>query len=112
MQAQAELAGRRGARGRTERAVGAHQQRGRRALHLETRQSIERMVACLTITEGRVRTKALEILSCLVLLTDQPVIERALRNGSRSPRRRATPATGAGRAAWPYPLPPPVRNVI
>eukprot|EP00908_Phaeocystis_cordata_P006541 Transcript_17161.p2 GENE.Transcript_17161~~Transcript_17161.p2 ORF type:complete len:470 (-),score=182.04 Transcript_17161:19-1428(-) len=62
---------------------------------LETPQAIDRLVACLGVSsEGRVRAKALEILSCLVVLTDKPVIEAALRKGSRGGTRWASQLLG------------------
>ena len=61
---------------------------------IETAHAIDRLVACLGITEGRARIKALEILSCLVVLTDQPVIEMALRKGGRGGMRWASQLLG------------------
>ena len=61
---------------------------------IETPHAIDRLVACLGITEGRARIKALEILSCLVVLTDRPVIEAALRRGGRGGMRWASQLLG------------------
>jgi len=61
---------------------------------IETPQAIDRLVACLAITEGRARIKALEILSCLVVLTDRPVIEAALRRAGRGGMRWASELLG------------------
>ena len=61
---------------------------------IETPHAIDRLVACLGITEGRARIKALEILSCLVVLTDRPVIEVALRRGGRGGMRWASQLLG------------------
>ena len=55
---------------------------GARSL-LETQGAVDRLVGVLALTEVKVRTKALQILACMVVYTDKPLVESALRRGSR-----------------------------
>ena len=48
---------------------------------LDTEGSLDGLASLLTIGEVRVLSKALSILSCLVVCTDQPLVETALRRG-------------------------------
>ena len=55
---------------------------GARSL-LDTQGAVDRLVGLLGLTEVRVRTKALQILACMVVYTDKPLVESALRRGAR-----------------------------
>ena len=54
---------------------------GARSL-LETQGAVDRLVGVLALTEVKVRTKALQILACMVVYSDKPLVESALRRSS------------------------------
>lgn len=50
---------------------------------LETHGAVDRLVGLLGLPEVRVRTKVLQLLACMVVYTDKPLVESALRRGAR-----------------------------
>jgi len=59
---------------------------------LETEGALDRLASLVSVNESRVRSKALQILACMVVFTDKPLVESAL--------RRAVTAARALELSW------------